>query len=602
LIDDLAPCALPSVLHASSRLRRRSAYRIDRLNYLTADPIVHDLVFRNATLFDGTGGPSTAGDVAVSGGRITAVGPALAATAHEVVDAEGLALMPGIIDSHTHFDAQITWDPFVRPSPTLGVTTAVIGNCGFTIAPCKPQDRDITLRNLTQVEGMSIDVLRQGVAWGFETFPEYLAQLRRTGSAVNVAAYIGHSSVRTYVMGGDAPKRAATPAEITQMQALVRDAMKAGAVGFASSTSPAHNGEGGLPMPSRLADDAEMRALVTAMGEGGRGVFMLTKGGDTPMPFLESLAADSGRPVMIAALLHNSTNPLAVFSDLDAISAANRRGHALIGQVSCCPLTMDFTMQSPYPAEGLASWKPALGLQGGALKAVLASASFRDSVRTELSAPTTFRLFNGEWDKVQVVEAATPDHARYEQLSIAHIARSEGRDPLDVMLDMALQEDLKTVFTAQLLNSDEEAVGRMLNHPHSIVSLSDAGAHLTFFNDAGFGLHLMGHWARDRGAMSLAEAVRRLTSHPAQVFGMPGRGLIREGFAADLLLFDPRTVGRGPKRRVFDLPGGAARLTTDALGVHGVWVNGQKVADGHGLLDAAPRAGALLTDFAPNAR
>ena len=556
-----------------------------------------ELLIHNAQIFDGSGSAPWIGDVGVVDGRIQSIGPALDVPARQVIDATGLALMPGIIDSHTHFDAQITWDPCVRPSPALGVTTAVIGNCGFTIAPCKPQHRDITMRNLTQVEGMSLDVLRRGIAWEFETFPEYLAQLRRQGSAVNIAAYIGHSSVRTYVMGIDASRRAASDAEIAQMQAIVRDAMQAGAVGFASSTSPAHNGEGGLPMPSRLADEREMRALVMAMGAAGRGVYMLTKGGDTPVAFLESLAADSGRPVMIAALLHNGTNPQAVFDDLDAITAANTRGNHVIGQVSCCPLTMDFTMQSPYPAEGLKSWRPALGLQGDALKAMLARQDFRDAVRAELAAPSTFRLFNAEWDKVQVVQAARPENARHEQQSIAAIAALLARDPLDVMLDLAIAEDLRTIFTAQLLNSDEAAVGRMLCHPHSIVSLSDAGAHLTFFNDAGFGLHLLGHWVRDRGLMSLGEAVRMLTHQPAQVFGMHGRGLLREGYAADLLLFDPKVVARGPKHRVFDLPGGAPRLTTDALGVHGVWVNGRLVADATGLLESAPLAGELLTDF-----
>jgi N-acyl-D-aspartate/D-glutamate deacylase len=558
---------------------------------------VHDLLFKDALIFDGTGSPPAIGDLAVANGRISAIAPRLDVSARDVIAAEGLALMPGIIDSHTHFDAQITWDPNVRPSPALGVTTAVIGNCGFTIAPCKPQDRDLTMRNLTQVEGMSLDVLRQGIAWDFETFPQYMAQLAGRGCAVNIAAYVGHSSVRTYVMGGDASKRTATDAEIEAMQAIVREAMRAGAVGFASSTSPAHNGEGGLPMPSRLADDREMRALVMAMSECGHGVYMLTKGGHTSLPFLESLAADSGRPVMIAALLHNSTNPKVVFDDLDAIAAANVRGHKLIGQVSCCPLTMDFTMQSPYPVEGLTSWKPALGLQGAALKATLGNPTFRDGLRAELATTTNFRLFNGEWDKVQVVQTAMPGNARYEQQAIADIACNEGRDPLDVMLDLAVQEDLQTVFTAQLLNSDEEAVGRMLNHANSIVSLSDAGAHLTFFNDAGFGLHLMGHWARELGVLPMSEAIRRLTRQPAQVFGMRRRGLLRDGYAADLLLFDPATVARGPKRRVFDLPGGAPRLNTDAVGVRGVWVNGRKVADAGGLIDSPPLAGKLLTGF-----
>ena len=557
-----------------------------------------DLLVKGALVYDGTGAQPAIKDVAVRAGYIRAVGQNLSGNAGQIIDGTGLALMPGIIDSHTHFDAQITWDATLKPSPALGVTTAVMGNCGFTIAPCKPADRDMTMRNLTQVEGMSLEVLKSGIDWGFETFADYLAMLRSKGCVVNTAAYIGHSSVRTWVMGADASKRAATPLEIEQMQTIVRDAMAVGAVGFASSTSPAHNGEGGLPMPSRLASDAEMMALITAMGERGKGVYMVTKGGQMPVPFLEDMAKQSGRPVMVAALLHNSTNPSAVFKDLEQIASANARGHCLIGQVSCCPLSMDFTLASAYPVEGLLSWKPALGLQGGALKAVLSDKAFRQSVRAEIAAPTTFRLFNGEWDKVHVVETSLAAHALLEQRTVADIAKEQARDPLDVMLDLALAEDLQTVFTAQLLNSDADAVGRMLNHPHSIISLSDAGAHLTFFNDAGFGLHLLGHWVRDLKVMSLAEAVRRLTSQPASIFGMTDRGTIKEGMAADLMLFDPTTVGRGPKRRVFDLPGGAARLTTDAVGVHGVWVNGQLVADSQGLLAKPPLAGKLLTEFA----
>jgi N-acyl-D-aspartate/D-glutamate deacylase len=563
------------------------------------DTDMDDLLIKGALVYDGAGTEPAIKDVAVRAGKIRMTGENLPANARQIIDGTGLALMPGIIDSHTHFDAQITWDTTLKPSPSLGVTTAVIGNCGFTIAPCKPADRDMTMRNLTQVEGMSLEVLKSGIDWGFETFAEYLAMLRGKGCVVNIAAYIGHSSVRTWVMGADASRREATPDEIEQMQTIVRDAMAAGAVGFASSTSPAHNGEGGLPMPSRLASDTEMMALIKAMGSEGKGVYMVTKGGQMPVPFLEDMAKQSGRPVMIAALLHNSTNPTGVFKDLDQIASANARGQRLIGQVSCCPLTMDFTLASPYPVEGLQSWKPALGLQGDALKAILADKAFRQSVRDEIAAPTTFRLFNGEWDKVHVIETSSPAHAALEQRTVADIAQSQSRDPLDVMLDLALAEDLQTVFTAQLLNSDIDAVGRMLNHPHSIISLSDAGAHLTFFTDAGFGLHLLGHWVRDLRAMSLSEAIRRLTSQPASIFGMLDRGMIREGMAADLLLFDPVTVGRGPKRRVFDLPGGAARLTTDAMGVHGVWVNGQLVADSQGMLAQPPLAGKLLTEFAP---
>ena len=558
-----------------------------------------DLRIENALVFDGTGAAGVACNVAIDGGKIIVdTGQAAVTT----IDASGLSLMPGIIDSHTHFDAQITWDNSLKPSPSLGVTTAVIGNCGFTIAPCKAEHRDLTMRNLTQVEGMSLEVLRSAIDWSFESFPQYLQQLKTKGCIINTAAYIGHSSVRTYVMGQDAAHRAATRDEIDAMAQLVREAMQVGAIGFATSTSPAHNGEGGLPMPSRLACDAEMLALTKAMGEPvagvKKGVYMVTKGGHMSIDFLEKLSAESERPVMIAALLHNNTNPTGVFNDLAAIAAANHRGNKLIGQVSCCPLSMDFTLQSPYPVEGLQSWQPALGKSGEALKAVLRDAHFRNAVRAELAAPAVFRLFNGEWDQLHLTEAASEKYRNCEQQPFGKLAQSMNRDPLDLMLDIAIEENLQSVFTAMLLNSNEEAVGQMLNHDYSIVSLSDAGAHLTFFNDAGFGLHLLGHWSRDKNVMPLQEAVRQLTSLPASIFGFDKgehkRGLIKEGYAADLLLFDPKTVGRGPKKRVFDLPGGAARLTTDAVGVHGVWVNGHRIVDESGMFAEDALPGKLL--------
>src|SRR3954454_24404245 len=258
---------------------------------------MHDLVIRNALLLDGLGSPPVHGDLAVSGGKIVPV----EGKARETIDADGLALMPGIIDNHTHYDAQLTWDPWVSPSPALGVTTAVIGNCGFTIAPCRAADRERTMRNLTQVEGMSLEALRAGIRWEFESVPEYLDMLERHGAAVNNAAFVGHSSVRTYVMGDAATERAATPAEVAKMRTLVLEALRAGAIGFATSTSPAHNGAEGRPMPSRLADEAELAALVGTLGEHGRGLFMLTKGGHTPIEFLEQLAAESRRPVVVAA-------------------------------------------------------------------------------------------------------------------------------------------------------------------------------------------------------------------------------------------------------------------------------------------------------------
>lgn len=557
---------------------------------------MHDLIIKNALICDGLGSPLTPGSVAVSGDRIVSIGDDVE-PARQVMDAGGLVLAPGIIDTHTHYDAQITWDPMVDPSPGLGVTTVVIGNCGFTIAPCKPEDRDLTMRNLVRVEGMSIEALRAGIDWSFESFPEYLQSLESRGTGPNVAAFLGHSSVRTFVMGEDAPRRAAGDDEIRQMAAIVRDAMKSGAVGFATSTSPSHNGASGDPMPSRLADEREMSTLVGVLGECNRGVFMLTKGGGTSVESLESLAADSGRPVVIAALLHNSTRPNAVFEDLERIAAAQSRGRKLFGQVSCCPLTMEFTLEAPYPFEGIASWRPAMDA-GDKLGSLLRDADFRARVRKDLEEPVAVRLFNGEWDKLKVVEVNKPENRRLEGQTVKAAAEEAGVHPLDWLLDLSLEEEFQTTFAAVLLNSDEQAVGRLLTDPYSTIALSDAGAHLTFFCDAGFGLHLLGYWVREKSLMPLEEAVRRLTGQPAEIFGIRDRGRLTEGAFADLLLFDPAQVNRGPARRAFDLPGGARRLTTDAVGVHGVWVNGKRIVDESGICAEGALPGVLLKEFA----
>lgn len=561
---------------------------------------MHDLVIKNALLVDGSGAPAQHGSLAVSGEKITAIaynGTGVGAGKREI-DADSLALMPGIIDSHTHYDAQITWDPLLNPSSSLGVTTVVLGNCGFTIAPCRPQDRDLTMRNLTQVEGMSLDVLRNGVDWGFQSFPDYLDMLERNGSALNVAAFFGHSSLRTWVMGEDATKRTATADELEQMRTLMIEAMDAGAIGFATSTAPQHNGYGGIPMPSRLAAGEEFSAILQAMGSTGRGVFMLTKGADTSVASLEQLAVVSGRPVMIAALLHNPVLPEAIFTNLADIAAARQRGRELYGQVSCCPLTNEFTMQSAYPFEGMDAWKPAMQVQGGALKDLLLNPQFRQSVRDELQIPVAVRLFNSEWHKLSVVEVANPENEHLEGQTVADLAARDGKDPLDWMLDLACSEDLKTLFIAILMNSDEDAVERALTDPNASIALSDAGAHLTFFCDAGFGLHLLGHWCREKQAFSLEQAVHHLTGRPAAIYRIPQRGQLSEGNYADLLLFDPATVGRSAAKRVFDLPGGAPRLTTDAMGIHGVWVNGQQTADAEGVLSELGRPGRLLREFA----
>ena len=557
---------------------------------------MHDFIIDNATIYDGTGGAPRHGSVAVRDGRIAAVGAA-EGQAGERIDAAGLALMPGIIDTHTHYDAQITWDPFANPSPALGVTTVVMGNCGFTIAPCRPADRDLVMRNLTHVEGMSIEALRTGIDWGFESFPQYLDMLEKNGVGPNVACFVGHSGVRTFVMRGDAPKRVASVDEVKQMRAIVAEAMEAGACGFSTTRSGQHNGEAGIPMPSRLADEHEMKILSAVLRDYGKGLLMMTKGADTPVPWIEELCAAADRPYLIAALLHSNLTPEATFDDLAHIGAAQKRGRRMYGAVSACPLNFEFTLHEPYVFEGLRAWQPLMRMDQKEFSAAITDPKLRASLKAELTERSR-RMFTGEWEKAFVALVADPAHAAYEGKSIGALARSEGKHPVDFILDLALAEDLDTMFTATVLNSDEEAVGRIMQDENAIVSLSDAGAHLTFLCDAGFGLHVLGHWARDRKLMPVEQAVRKLTSEPAKLFGIRQRGTIAPGMHADLLLFDPKTVGRGPSKRVFDLPAGASRLTTPATGVHGVWVNGKKVADGGGIRADAPKAGKVLRDFA----
>src|SRR5262244_3448343 len=556
---------------------------------------MHDLVIDNASVIDGLGGPARPGGVAVAQGRIVAVGAGLG-PARERIDARGLTLAPGIVDLHTHYDAQLTWDSFATPSTALGVTTVVIGNCGFTIAPCRPADRDLTLRALTHVEGMSLEALRAGVRWDFETYPEYLDAMERRGVVPNVGAFLGHSSVRTFVLGADATRRAATDAEIAEMRRIVLEAMRAGAVGFATSTLEQHNGENGIPMPSRLADARELLALTAALGEAGRGVFMLTKGSTTTVPWLEEVAAKSGRPVMIAAMFVDPGDPTRVFREVAEIEAARGRGRELWAQVGCFPLGMEFTLRHPYPLEAFLAWRPAIEAPDeAAYRRVLADPSFRKRLKDEAAIPgVPNRFSNKTWPHLTIMAVERHAHRAFVGRTIGDLARESGRDPFDVFLDFGLDGELDAMFDCRLFNTDEDEVRRLLRHPHAAVALSDAGAHLSFLCDAGFGLHLFGHWVRERGEMSLPQAVQAVTSAVAGAYRIPDRGRVVPGAWADLLLFDPKTVGRGPKRRVHDLPTGASRLDTPALGVHGVWVNGVRTVDERGVIATCGRPGRLL--------
>ncbi|HZP88964.1 MAG TPA: amidohydrolase family protein [Burkholderiales bacterium] len=559
---------------------------------------MHDLVIADVRLIDGTGAPSTRTSVAVKDGRISAIdrdpGPA-----RQTTDGQGRALAPGIIDLHTHFDAQLIWDPFATPAVGLGVTSVVIGNCGFTIAPCRPADRERTLRNLTHVEGMALEALQAGVAWEFESYAGYLRMLERRGLVPNVASFVGHSSVRTYVLGEEASSRAANAEEVARMKALVLEALREGAVGFSTSTLEQHNGENGIPMPSRLADEHELFELTGALGEVGKGVFQITKGMRTSIPWLESVSARNGRPAMIAAMFVDPNDPQRVFREFEEIDAARARGRELWGHVSCFPLGMGFTLRHPYPLEALLSWRPAIEAEGSqAYRRVLADPAFRAAVKAEArttGVPNRFSYHSLEHMTIKSVEQSR--HAALVGRNVTHLARDAGKDPFDWFFDFGLDDELDAMVDCKLFNTDEDAVRDLMRLPNSQLTLSDAGAHLAFLCDAGFGLHLFGHWVRERGDLTLEQAVQAVTSQPARLYRIVDRGRLIPGAWADMILFDPQTIGRGDKRRVWDLPGGASRIDTPALGLQGVWVNGVQVIDEKGSIEGCGRPGKLMREF-----
>lgn len=543
-----------------------------------------DLLIQGATVFDGSGAPPVTADVAVRDGRIAEVGEP-GEGAHRVVDADGLALMPGIVDVHTHFDAQVTWDRTLSPSPALGVTTAVMGNCGFGIAPCPASQRETMLKNLSVVEGMDLDALLTGTRWEFESFSDYLEQLRRIGPYANLAVLVGHSSVRTAVMGDEASTRVEpTPEELVRMQSLVRQALNAGAIGLASSFSPNHAGFAGRPMPSTIASDAELRALAQPLAERKRGVFVMATGPRGTTDFMESLAAQTGRPAFMVTVLtmYNDAAPEVAMGYYERCAAARARGNEVYIHANCHPLSFDFTLRDPYLMFSHGAFARVKAAQPEELPGIYGDPAFRREFRADLANPKAGILFYGDWSKIEV-----------EERPVSELARAAGRDPLDWFFDLPLD----TPLIAKLFQNNDAGVAPLLKHESGVVALSDAGAHLMFLCDAGFGLHFLKHWVRETGTFTLPEAVRRLTSDPAAKYRIPDRGRIVPGVWADLLLFDPATVGTSALERRRDLPAGGARMIRRPEGVHGVWVNGTQVHDGTDYLPLESGPGEVLTRF-----
>ena len=540
-------------------------------------------VIKGATIYDGKGEDPYCADVGIRGEKIAAIGN-LNTDGANVIEAAGLSLMPGIIDVHTHYDAQITWDPTLSPSPSMGVTTAVMGNCGFGIVPCPPEHQEIMLKNLSVVEGMNLKTLLEGTQWNFETFPEYIKYLDEQRPHANVAVLIGHSAVRTAVMGSESSTRInPTEAELDAMSFIVDEALAHGAIGFASSFSPNHSGYGGRPMPSTIAKDEELYALLDPIKKRN-GIFV-TAGGQRATPeYLEKISKTFDCPTFLVSVLamHNDSDPKACNDYYQRCSAALDRGHEVYIHANPHPLSFDFTLRNPYifyAHEAFNAVKKAMPEQ---LMSIYKSRAFRDDFIQNLSENKIGAIFNGAWDKIELNE-----------IPITIMAEEAGLEPLEWLFD----QDLDTQFVGKMYQNNDDGVSKLLSHRNAIIALSDAGAHVEFLCDAGFGLYFLQHWVRKTGTFTLTHAVQKLTSEPASRYRIKKRGEIKEGYFADLVLFSPDAVGISKLYRLNDLPGQGSRLMRDANGIFGVWVNGSRVIDKDNKPMAQEGPGHILREF-----
>jgi N-acyl-D-amino-acid deacylase len=542
--------------------------------------MAYDLVIRNGSIVDGSGAAPYRADVGVVGDRITKIGDVDEQGASEI-DADGHVVTPGFVDGHTHLDAQVFWDPLGSPVSSHGVTTVVMGNCGFTLAPCRESEAYLALRSLERAEDMSADVLAAGVPWQWETYREYLDVVDALPKGVNYAGYVGHSALRTYVMGERAFSETATDDDLDLMCRELTEAMHAGAVGFTTSRSPNHETSDDRPVASRLASWDEVRRLVGVLGELRTGVFEFANeqpddvdARDEYYARLRSLAVDSGRPLtfIIAATLANPDRASSFLELLDSTAAA---GGTMIGQTHVREFQSVLSFETTLPFDRLPEWSD---VRSRPLDAQMAA--FRDpDVRARLVDAAArggyARAIGAEarppdYDWIRVLDSPTPPYR-----TVAEIAAQRGIDPALAMIDVALEHDLDQFFLQPFGNEDESEVLGMLRHPHTIVATSDTGAHVSQVMDSSIPTHLLAYWVRERQELTIEEAVRKMTADPARLWGFADRGLLREGYAADVNVIDPATVGPAMPEVAYDFPTGARRLKQGSTGIAATIVAGR---------------------------
>lgn len=533
----------------------------------------YDLKVTGGTIIDGTGAPRFLGDIGIKNGKIVAMGSA-PSEAVRTVDATGKIVSPGFVDIHTHYDAQVMWDPMVSCSPWHGVTTIVMGNCGFSVSPTRPEHRDLIMRTLENVEGMSVDALRSGLGdWGFETFPEYLDALQKNGCAVNMAAMIGHTALRMYVMGEDATEREATAEEIAIQRRLVTEALEAGALGFATSRANTHVGYEGRPVPSRMATPEEIIEIAQALGDVG-GVMQATQGRGLSHDEFARVAETTGANVSWTALLASAVGPGSHLKDVEEAHALAARGLPVYPQVAVQPVQFDMSWKAPFIYEGMRLFQPVAQSDFEGRKAYYSDQDWRALFKEKAG---NGGKIGDRWSRTEI--SSYPLDPSMEGRNVQQMADEMGQDPVDLMLDMALDADLDMRIVQDVLNHDRDEIDELLHDPTTVIGLSDAGAHASQLCDAKYSTEFLSTFVRDRQSFDLETAIHMLSQRPAQVFGIEDRGFLAEDGFADVVIFDADEVGHNGKRRVFDLPSGADRLISDAVGINAVIVNGTLIRE-----------------------
>jgi N-acyl-D-aspartate/D-glutamate deacylase len=553
----------------------------------------YDLVIRSGTVVDGTGAPRTYADIAVTDGRIVEVGKVDGPT-KKTIDASDLIVAPGFVDPHTHYDAQICWDDVTSPSCWHGVTTVVMGNCGVGLAPCRPEAREVAAWDLVNVEAIPFEVLKAGVTWDWESFPEYMDAAARRGSGLNLGFLAALTPFRHYVLGEESMERAATPEETATIAGLLREAMEAGAFGFTTTNAGQHIGYQGRPLACRLASDDELRAYGNILRELGRGAIELaltnevSKVDASERELLDLLLSASGRPVTWLALLNRDDNPNAVQETLVEVADLIERGS--VPQCTCRPFIIQIDLRTPFVFANMECWNPVFNRTVEEQMAVYRDPEFRAAFKEALRRPL---IFSARWQLATVLEASDPALAHYVGRTVADIAAERHADPVDTFLDLAIEDELRMQFNYELFNADESRIPELITDPRTLIGLSDGGAHVDSLCDAGYCTYLLGTWVRDKAVMTLERAVQRITTEPAALFGITQRGRIAPGLAADFAIFDLETVGSDKTGEMrHDLPGGGRRLVMSARGMEYTVVNGEVLFE-HGA-DTGARSGQVL--------